>query len=77
MKHPENKYRKGYTVFSISELAIGLKTGHWYYWDDKVMHPGFLLGMPLRTIINAIVRRAIAEAIDQQREKRLKEINNA
>lgn len=68
MALPKRKYRNGYIVRSISDLAIGLETGHWYYWNDKVMHPGFMLSMPLRTIINAIDKCIIKEAVDQQKE---------
>lgn len=68
MPYPKNKYRKGYIIFGMSELCYRLEDGKWVYLRDKVMHPGFMLGMHLRTIMNLLEHRQISEAIDQQKE---------
>ena len=45
-----------------------LEKGHWVYLRDKVIHPGFLMSMTLKTVNDFIERHLISEAIDQQKE---------
>ena len=72
MQYPKRKYRKGFSYHSYNELIWALEEGKWVYWGDKVMHPGFLIGMTLRTIMAAINRGLISEAIDQIKEYSIK-----
>ena len=68
MKYPKNKYRKGYTYHSISDLLYHLEEGRWVYWDDRVLHPGFVISMTLRTVAGAIRSNRISETINQREE---------
>ncbi len=64
-----NKYRKGHPIFDMSNLCQRLKKGEWVYYGDKVMHPGFIISMPLRTVMIAMDKWLISEAIDQHQER--------
>jgi len=68
MPYPKNKYRKGYTIYGMDTLLEHLRKGKWVYLRDKVLHPGFLIGMTLRTVDGFLTLHLISEAIDQQKE---------
>ena len=69
MPYPKNKYRKGYTIFGMSELLWNhLNKGRWVYLRDKVMHPSIILNMTLMTVRGFMESQLISEAIDQQKE---------
>jgi len=68
MPYPKRKYRKGYTIFGMSELTYWLMSGKWIYMDDKAYHPGFIISMPYRTVIKYMEQHRISEAIDQKKE---------
>ena len=74
MPYPKNKYRKGYTIYGMDTLIVHLERGHWVYLRDKVIHPGFLMSMTLRTVNGFIEKRLISEAIDQQKEYYAKKV---
>jgi len=69
MPYPKNKYRKGYTIFGMSELLWNhLNKGRWVYLRDKVVHPSIILNMTLITVRGFMESQLISEAIDQQKE---------
>ena len=68
MKYPKNKYRKGYTMFGLSELMSHLDAGRWVYLRDKVVHPGFILNMTLMTVRGFMNAHLFSEAINQKVE---------
>jgi len=68
MPYPKKKYRKGYYYQSIGDLLNHLEQGRWVYWHDKVMHPGWIISMTLRTVAGAIRSHIISEAINQKVE---------
>lgn len=69
MAYPKRKYRRGHPIFSLDELLYKhLSKGRWVFWLDKVKHPSFIMHMTLNTVVRAIERRAISEAIDQHKE---------
>jgi hypothetical protein len=68
MTRPKNKYRKGFLYHSISDLLYDLEQGRWIYWHNKVMHPGWVISMTLRTVAGAIRSQTLSEAIDQHKE---------
>lgn len=69
MAYPKNKYRKGYTIFGMSELLWNhLNKGRWVYLRDKVVHPSIILNMSLITVRGFMESHLISEAIDQQKE---------
>lgn len=68
MPYPKNKYRKGYSYYSIRDLLYHLEEGRWVYWHNKVMHPGWIISMTLRTVSGAIRSSVLSEAIDQRKE---------
>ncbi len=68
MPYPKNKYRKGYTYFSIGDLLHHLEQGRWVYWNNKVMHSGWIISMTLRTVSGAIRSHIISESINQKDE---------
>ncbi len=68
MPMPKNKYRKGYIIFGLDELADRLNKGEWIYLRDKVVHPSFISNMTLKTIMGLLERPELAEAIDQKKE---------
>ena len=70
MDTTRNKYRKGSTIFSWTELMYShLTKGRWVYLRDKVVHPSFILHMTLETVQKLLEANQICGAIDQTRER--------
>jgi len=76
MPYPKNKYRKGYPIYGLDTLTHLLKEGRWVYLRDKVIHPGFILGMTLKTVTGFLDHYLFSEAIDQQKEYYAKQVND-
>jgi len=68
MPYPKNKYRKGYTIFSVADLADEVVLGHWLFYKGRVIHPSFIGHMNLFTIIGGIRATKFHHAINQQKE---------
>ena len=69
MSYPKNKYRKGYTIFGISDLLHDiLLKGKRLYFKTKLVHPSFVLDMPLREASLRLEMGQFSEAINAQRE---------
>ena len=73
MAYPKNKYRKGYTIFGIGDLATLLMSGAWVYLDEKAYHPGFILSMQLKYVIDCERGHRFSEAINAQQEYSIRE----
>lgn len=58
----KKKFKKGGQILNIVGLLIHINRGKWLYYNDKLMHPGFIIGMPLKTIIHAIDNKIIYTA---------------
>jgi hypothetical protein len=52
----------------MSALAYELIQGHWVYINHKVYHPGWVLSLQLRTVIEYSEKGHISEAINQHKE---------
>jgi hypothetical protein len=57
-------FRKGEVIKTMDELLECRTNGvPWVYWNHKIMHYGFLSGMPFRTIFEAIKREILFKAV--------------
>lgn len=68
MPFPKRKYRKGFTIFGVGHLATLLMSGCWVYLDDKVYHPGFILGMQLKYVVDCEQGHRFSEAVNARDE---------
>ena len=46
----QTKFIKGARIATPAEAITAIEAGRWLYLHDKPMHPGFLAGMPVRTV---------------------------
>jgi hypothetical protein len=62
----KRKFRKGRIYTKVEHVAIDVSNGEWIYFNDKILHCGFVVSMTLKTIINGVncrfLRRAIPNA---------------
>jgi len=69
MAYPKRKYRKGFTIFSMTTLVYEhLQKGCYVFLRDKVVHPSVILHMLLGTVKALLDDRLFSEAIDQHKE---------
>ncbi len=50
----KNKFIKGNKINNMKALLFLLTRGYYIYYNHKPQHPGFIQGMTLRTLLNAI-----------------------
>lgn len=55
-KKRPTKFLPGETIIGIDNLAGQLDEGKWIYYWGVPKHPGFIVSMTFKTIINALSR---------------------
>lgn len=48
------KYEPGHYLVSVDEVLQAVNSGDFIYLKEKILHPGFVLGMRLKTISDAV-----------------------
>ena len=64
-----NKYRPGYYIRSLNELVERLRRGEYVYLGDRLVHPQYILHMPLNVVDDGIEAPLYKQAIDQRKER--------
>lgn len=57
------KYHKGKRIDNWVDFIMGIRLGCRFYWNHKCQHPAWLANMQLRTLLNAVRKGIIFEAI--------------
>ncbi len=47
----QTKFVKGARIWFLAEAITAIDEGRWLYLRDKPVHPGFLMGMTVRTFV--------------------------
>jgi hypothetical protein len=49
-----NKFKKGESIDTVSQLAQVILSNGWVYYRDKVLHPSFVLHMSFATVLGGL-----------------------
>ena len=59
----KKKFTRGNPILSVSYAVELIVSGNYVFFREKPMHPGWMAGMPLRTIMNLVQRGLIYQAL--------------
>ncbi len=62
----QTKYVRGEVFTSMEELCDWLEADGWVYMKHKVTHPGWVIGMQLRTVVLWLRAGNICHAIERE-----------
>lgn len=62
----KRKTTVGDEIVTMPELIWWLDMGYWVYWYHKPMHPGFLRGMSLNTLLSGLRNGRIRKCLTRE-----------
>jgi len=63
VKKKGRMFCKGPVLTSLDDLSRCTLSGQWIYWNDKPLHPGWIISMQFRTIRDALDMGILSLAI--------------
>ena len=57
------KFKPGRLIRTLGRLCAMLEAGAWIYWRHKPQHPGWIEGIPIRALRNAMKNQWLREAV--------------
>jgi hypothetical protein len=62
----QNKYRMGGLIRSMDEVVAEVKAGRYIYLRHKPQHPGWVLSLQLKTLLDNLDRHEIRFAVENE-----------
>lgn len=59
----KKKYRQGPLIKTMSDFSEHTDQGGWTYFRNKPLHPGWITGMPFRTLKKLVKGQSLRKAI--------------